>query len=327
MHRRSYELAIVVVNYQTPQLVIDCLESLLIDIDSSNAAVVVVDNRSGDNSADLIEEWLNRHGGERCHLIRSDTNNGFSSGNNIGIESVSADYFLLLNSDTIVRPNAIKILLDTAKNNAAVGLIGPRLEWADAKPQESCFRYHTPFSELIGSAKTSVVTKLLTRFVVPQQVSEMTQYYDWLSFACVLVRSDVFSRIGLMDDGYFMYFEDVEFCRRAVREGWRLMYQPAAHVVHLRGGSSPLKAMAKQRKRLPRYFYESRTRFFYQAYGRSGLLAANLLWTIGALIAVFRKLLSSSYIPDIAEKQWSDIWINFSNPLKHYVHPDDYDKT
>lgn len=323
--KNRYDLAIVIINFQTPELTINCLKSLRTEVQHLNACVVLVDNNSGDGSIEKIEQDIETLGfGEQLAVYRSPINGGFSAGNNLGIKAVQADYYLLTNSDTLIRKDALNILLATAKNNHKIGLLAPRLEWPDGAPQESCFKYHTPLSELIGSAKTGFITKLFKNKVVPQPVSDTSKNYDWVSFASVLVNAKVFENIELMDEGYFMYFEDVEFCHRAKQSGWEIMYEPSAHVVHLRGGSSPLKAQAKLRKRLPRYFYESRTRYFFQIYGRTGLLLANLLWTLGWIISSLRMKVSASYTSDTSEKQWRDIWINVLNPEKPYTHPDDY---
>lgn len=320
-----YELAIVIINFRTPELTVNCLKSISTEIQDLNSCVVLVDNNSADGSIDKIEQEIEGLAiRDKILVYHSPVNGGFSAGNNLGITAIAADYYLLTNSDTLIRKDALHTLLNTAKKNNKVGLLAPRLEWPDGIPQESCFKYHSPLSELIGSAKTGLITKLFKDKVVAQPASNVPDTYDWVSFASVLVNADVFKTIGLMDEYYFMYFEDVEFCHRAKQSGWEIMYEPSAHVVHLRGGSSPLKAQAKLRKRLPRYFYESRTRYFYQIYGRVGLLLANLLWTLGWIISSLRSIVSMSYTSDTSEKQWRDIWINFLNHEKPYIHPDDY---
>jgi GT2 family glycosyltransferase len=136
-----------------------------------------------------------------------------------------------------------------------------------------------------------------------------------------MIRREVIEQIGELDDGFFMYFEDVEFCFRARQAGWRILHEPAATVVHLHGGSSPLKARASRRKRLPRYYYESRTRYFYKLYGHLGLLAANCWWTLGWTISSFRSLLQKTYQSPACEAQWRDIWMNFWTPMAPYTHP------
>jgi N-acetylglucosaminyl-diphospho-decaprenol L-rhamnosyltransferase len=322
---KHYDLAIVVINFRTAELSVDCLKSIYQEIHNLNACVMLVDNCSGDGSIDsILHDISDLDFGKRLLVIRSPINGGFSAGNNLGIKAVQADHYLLTNSDTLIRKEALDILLKTAKTNPKIGLLGPRLEWPDGTPQECGFNYHSPWSELIGSAKTGLITRLLKDKVVARPSSDKSSAYDWVSFASVLIKADVFKDIGYMDEGYFMYFEDVEFCRRAKQAGWEIWQEPAAHIVHLRGGSSPVKAQAKLRKRLPRYYYESR--FFFQAYGRLGLLSANLLWTLGWTISSFRSLLSPAYRPDTSEQQWQDIWINFLNPLNPYIHPDNYGK-
>jgi len=321
----NYQLAVVIINYKTPEMLIDCLESLLPEMQGINAKIVVVDNFSQDNSLLLIQQWIDEKAvGDLVMLVASADNSGFSGGNNTGISAINAAYYLLLNSDTLVRKGAIALMLNAAVDHPEVGLISPRLEWPDATPQESCFRFHTPVSQLIGSANTGLITDLLKKYNVPYAVSNQLGFYDWTSFACVLVRAEVFKEVGLMDDGYFMYFEDVAFAYYAQQAGWKILNVPDAHVVHLRGGSSPLKSQAKLRKRLPRYYYESRTRFFYQVYGRFGLLLANMFWMLGYGVSLLRSLLSSSFVPSTSDCQWRDIWINFLNPLRAYIHPDNY---
>jgi hypothetical protein len=324
----NVELAVVIINYKTPNLVIDSLRTLLPELESLSAKVVTVDNNSADESVTILSNWIEENNAsDKVKLIASENNSGFSGGNNVGLKAIKADYYLLLNSDTLLRKGSIVKLLDTAKQNPDAGLISPRLEWKDETPQESCFRFHTPFSELISSAATSVVTRIFSSYIVAQPVVKNSDYYQWTSFACVLIRSEVLEHSGLMDDGFFMYYEDVEFCYRAKKNGWRILNVPEARVVHLRGGSSPVKSNKKLRKRLPRYYYESRTRYFYLVYGYSGLFAANALWSIGWLIALLRTSTSKSYELKISKYQWKDIWINFFTPLKQYIHPENYDKT
>jgi len=145
------KLAIVIINYRTPQLVIDCLESLITEIDFCNHKVVIVDNYSGDDSLEILNKAIiNNQWESWITLIASPVNGGFSAGNNIGLKAVEAEAYLLLNSDTIVRENAIKILLENLQTNPEVGIFSPRLEWLDATPQISCFNYHNPFSEMIN---------------------------------------------------------------------------------------------------------------------------------------------------------------------------------
>ena len=120
--------------------------------------------------------------------------------------------------------------------------------------------------------------------------------------------------VGPMDEGYFLYYEDVEYCWRARRAGWRIRQVRTARVLHLRGRSGEVVALSEARARLPRYYYSSRTRFLYQAYGRFGLIAANLLWYVGRAIKHLTRLLGRRIKP-MSEAEWVDIWTNVTRPL------------
>lgn len=309
-------LSVVIVNFRTPAYVTECLATLLPELKGLNAIVVVVDNHSEDDSMETIGRWLKERDGDGVvKLLNAASNNGFASGNNQGIRMVRARFYLLLNSDTLVRPGAVNALLDTASRFPEVGLFSPRLEWSDRIGQESCFRFHTPYSELISASKSGVFERVLPKYVIAIPVQETIIYPQWTSFACVLIRDEAIEKIGLLDEGYFMYFEDVEYCYRARQAGWGILHNPAARIVHLRGGSSPVKERTRQKRRLPKYFYESRTRLFYQLYGWPGLTAANLLWWLGRIVSKTRQLLGRSDKAAI-ERQWLDIWTNWLRPMK-----------
>ncbi len=320
------KVSIVIVNFQTPQLVVDCLDAL--DNEKSKDDqfnTFIVDNNSGDDSVKVLDAWINssRYTSQR-QLVAHTSNSGFSSGNNIGIKASTSKFVLLLNSDTIVRPGAIDLLVKTLQDNPQMGMASPRLEWPDGSPQESCFRFHRPINELIRSAATGPITRLFERYEVPLRVSDKVMYPEWTSFACVLIRRQVFEDIGLLDEEFFMYFEDVDFCKRAREAGWGIIHNPEAHVVHLRGGSSPVKSQTAKKKRLPRYFYESRSRYYHKHFGLFGLFRANIYWHLGWLVAMGRKLFSRNYQSTICKKQWRDIWTNFCKPAAPSIHPDNY---
>jgi N-acetylglucosaminyl-diphospho-decaprenol L-rhamnosyltransferase len=315
-------LAIIILIYRTPKLVIDCLASLEQEVQIDRDSVIVVDNASGDNSVELITQAIATHQWENwVKVIPSPINGGFSEGNNIGIKTVEADAYLLLNSDTIVRKGAISSLLKAMETHPEAGLISPRLEWPDSTPQISCFRYHSPMSELINSAATGLVTQLLQQCDVPIPVSNTPIEPQWTSFACVLVRREVIEQIGLMDEGYFMYYDDVDYCRRARNAGWKILHWPEARVVHLRGGSGSVKSDIATRKRPRPYLYASRSRYFAKLYGVLGLWFANFCWLVGRSISLSRELVKNKR-PHTCEYQAQDIWMNWQNPMKPPLLPE-----
>jgi len=297
-----HQLAIIILNYRTPGMVIECLQSLQAQVRADHR-VVVVDNCSGDDSADTIEAAIKEQGwNEWAQVERSPINGGFAAGNNVGIKSIDAEVYLLLNSDTIVREGAINTMLDTLATHPDVHMLGPQLEWIDGVYQVSTFRYRTPISELLYASSIGVFAKMFPSHVVARELHAWAKGIDWVSFACIAIRKEVFDKIGLLDERYFMYFEDMAFCRKATQAGFTIAYQPEAHVVHLRGGSSPVKEATKQRKRRPVYYANARSHYFRTFYGGLGHLAANLLWMIGYLFGALRGRTGA------VEKEWRDIW-------------------
>lgn len=307
-------LAIVLLNYRTPEMVVDCLQSMEGQLLEAER-VIVVDNASQDDSVAIISQAIASHGYQSwASLIESTGNHGFSAGNNVGILAIDAEAYFLLNSDTLVRPGAIAALREALASHPEVALFSPRLEWPDAASQRSVFRDPTPLSELERAAGTGPISRLLSRHIVAPPVVEEPVPFEWASFAAILIRREVFARIGLMDEGYFLYFEDIDFCRRARLAGFQSLHWPTAHIVHLRGGSGPVKESLAQRKRPPQYFYASRNRYFAKFYGRGGLICANLLWCLGRIVSGLRELVRNKK-PHLCEKEGRDLWHNLKQPV------------
>lgn len=301
-------LCIVIVNYRTPGLVLDLLDSLEGQVEAGLDEIVVVDNASGDGSPEQLERGIAARGMTRyCRVLRAEYNTGFAAGSNIGIRRVDANYYLLLNSDTLVRKGAVKALLSQMQEHPFVGIAGPRLESSDGRPQTSCFRDISPVSELLSAAKLGALNTLLHDFDVALPVSDEPCEAEWVSFACVLIRREVIEKVGLLDEGYFMYFEDSDYCRAARATGFRVWYFPDARVVHLRGGSSDDRRRMSERQRAPRHLYEARTRYLHKGYGAAGLMAANALWSVGRIVAWSREVVGQKK-PHTCEKQWLDNW-------------------
>lgn len=309
------QIAISIINYRTVALTIACIESVLADMGEIDGEIVVIDNASGDGSDALIASWIEDNPHQTpIRLIRSETNSGFSGGHNQGFTAVSANYYLVLNSDAALRPGFLSKILESAQNNPNAGLIAPRLEDEDGTVQTSCFKFHRPATEFIRGACSGPVTRLLDRWNLPLGPTPDPMHIEWASFACILVRSQMITDIGLMDEGYFLYFEDVELCLRARRAGWDLLYVPEARAIHHRGGSGPVKTLRKAHKQLPVYYWRSRTRYFTQAYGRIGPWVANFSWHAGRMLAYLRWLTGRRPYPTV-ENEAKDIWIGIRSPL------------
>lgn len=310
------ELAIVVLNYRTPALTVACLASLEAEIDHT-VRVLVVDNASGDDSVATIQSAIAQRGWSHwAQVLEAPVNGGFAAGNAIGIRAIHAEAYLLLNSDTVVRPQAVARLREALRLRPDVGLVGPALLKASGARATSSFREIAPTSELLRSASTGLLGRWLGRFEVALPHASHPTEPDWIAFACVLIRRAVIEQVGMLDDGYFMYFEDVDYCRRARAHGWSVLCWPDAEVTHFSGASSKVTATATQKARAPRYYYEARARYYAKFYGRRGLWLANGMWHLGRCISWTRERWGSG-VSQLREREAFDIWINALDPLGH----------
>ena len=215
----SPSLLVVIVNYRTAQLTINCLNSLVDEVKTlSNTQVVVVDNNSGDRSVEEIESVIQIEGwSDWATVMPCEHNGGFAFGNNQAIRPVlnsryPADYFLLLNPDTVVREQSLQALVNFMEEHAQVGIAGSRLEDPDGTPQCSAFRFHTLLSELDSALRLGIVSKLLAKWITAPPVATTPHQTDWVAGASMIIRQEVLEAVGLMDEEYFLYYEEVDFC-------------------------------------------------------------------------------------------------------------------
>lgn len=309
-------LLVVVLNYRTADLTIDCLRSLKDEVESlSGTHVVVTDNASNDGSVEKIRTAIHTNRwGSWVELKPLEQNGGFAFGNNAAIQPYLetgnlGPYVLLLNPDTVVRPGAIKALIDFMVQNPEVGIAGSRLEDPDGTPQHSAFRFISILSELDSSLRIGMVSKLLSRWVIAPPVSETPHQTDWVAGASMIIRREVFESIGLLDENYFMYFEEVDFCLNARRAGWTCWYVPQSRVVHYVGQSSGVTDTKAPPKRLPTYWFDSRRRYFLKNHSWLYAAFADAAWLIGFTLWRWRRLLQHK--PDLdPPKVWSDFLFN-----------------
>jgi len=286
------QLLIVIVNYRTAGLAIDCLISLAREMTAIDAKVVVVEADSGDGSEGVIREAIEANmWSSWCELQTLDRNGGFAFGNNLAISVLPElpPYVMLLNPDTVVRAGAVRALVEFMDANERVGIAGSRLEDPDGTPQRSAFRFPSVLSELEGGLRFGPASRLMERWVVAPPVPDHACAVDWVAGASMIIRREVFADIGVLDEQYFMYFEEVDFCLRASRAGWTCKYVPESRVVHLVGQSSGVTTKTDRPKRRPAYWFESRRRYFVKNHGRFYAAIADVAWTMGFTIWRFRR--------------------------------------
>lgn len=277
------KLLVVIVNYRTAGLTIDCLRSLAPEVGSLPGSTrgVVTDNLSGDDSVSRIRKAIDDNRWTWASVLPLPANGGFAYGNNAGIRPFlnaaedRPEYVLLLNPDTVLRAGAVCELVKFMDARLDVGLAGSRLEDPDGTPQVSAFRFHSIFSEFEHGIKLGPVSTMLARWRVAPPASDAPCPTDWVCGASVIIRREVLDHVGLLDERYFMYYEEVDFCLKAKRAGFPCWYVPASRVVHLVGSASEVSDARKHRKRRPAYWFESRRLYFTQNHGRLYALLAD----------------------------------------------------
>lgn len=299
---------VLIVNYRTAELVVDSLRALAPQRDALAGCVVkILDNASQDGSVDSLRAAIAREGwSDWAELIPLEENRGFAAGNNAGIRLAMAaadpaDYLLLLNPDTVMRPGAIAELVAFMDAHPTVGIAGAALETPSGELDRSAHRAPSALSELESSAQLALVTRLLRRHAVSPPRSDAAHSCDWVSGACMMIRREAIEDTGLMDEGFFLYFEEVDYCCRARAAGWAVWYVPESRVLHLEGASTGIRSVARRR---PGYWFDSRRRYFVKHHGIRGWIWADLLWTVGRTTYLLRRTLRLSRRSITADPKW-----------------------
>lgn len=240
-------LSIIIVNWNTRDLLAQCLESVAIATQNYSpnfAETIVVDNGSSDGSVAMIETdfpWV------RC--LQNQENIGFARANNQAIALNQSKYVLLLNSDTVVPPDALNQLYAFMEIHPDVAVVGPTLLNVDGSFQASYGQFPTVstyFWQLLGLASFFYGTHFPS---ASPENSQTTQDVDWIGGACLLCRRSALATVGLLDEQFFMYAEEMEWCYRFKQNGWRVCFLPQATIIHIGGGSSEIvrpKVLARQ---------------------------------------------------------------------------------
>lgn len=215
-------LSIVIVSYNTKELLRRCLESVIQDTE-----IIVVDNGSSDRSSEMVKKEF-----PEVELIKNKNNFGFAKANNQGIKIARGKYVLLLNSDTEVKPGTLERLMEFVGKHPKMGVVGLRLLNSDESIQQSVYHFPT----ILGAIREFWLGQ---KGVYEEYVPEGNQPVEVEAVvgAAMLIPKKVFDKVGLLDERYFMYFEDLDFCRRLKRAGLKVFYLPTAKIIHHHGAS------------------------------------------------------------------------------------------
>lgn len=307
-------LLVVVVNYRVTDLAIRCLRALAEEIGSvPGARVAVCENGTGPQAVRELRERIEAEGWSNWAYLREVyPNRGFTGGNNAVIREALGwpqppEYFLLLNADAFVRPGALVELVRFMDTHRRAGVAGSRIENPDGSRQCSPFRYLTCVSELDRGLRLGLVSRLLSPWTVASPAPESPAQAQWVSGASLMVRRQVFEQIGLLDEGLYTYFDDVDFCLRARRAGWEVWYVPSSRVSHLGGQSTGVGRERDRPKRLPAYWFLARRRYFLKNFGAVRAALADALFLVGFAFWRLRRRIQRKPDTDPPHMLWDSL--------------------
>lgn len=298
------KLLVVVLCYKVPDLTIDCLRSLEPEIARiPGARVAVCENGTGPEAAEQLRRAIDENGwGSWTDLTVVEINQGFCGGNNLVMRQALAsgdrpEYIVLLNADTIVREDSMKALVDFMDAHPRAGIAGSQLLSPEGEIQGSPFRTFGIGTELDRGLRLGMLSGLLGgRTDVDQSKPGR---YDWVSGASMILRSAMLDEIGLLDEGLYTYFDDIDIGLRARRAGWEVWYVPASKVIHLEGRSTGIPHSTPTiRKRRPAYWFQARRRFFLKNYGAAYTALVDAAYLAGYASWRIRRRLQGTEDPD-----------------------------
>lgn len=274
------DLSIIVVNWNVQALLRQCLQSVLTacqTVAPLTSEIIVVDSASTDGSAGMVQREF-----PQVRLIASEKNLGYAGGNNTGVTAAQGRYLLLLNPDTVVQPESLALMVNFLESHSQTGAVGPRLLWPDGTTQSSRRRFPTLgslFWESTLLGQWFPHNRYTQRYHLADCSPDQPQPVDWVVGAALMLRREVWQQVGPLDETFFMYFEETDWCRRAVQQGWEIYYLPAAQITHYEGKSSEQVVAARTLR-----FQRSKLRYTRKYFGSGwATLLKVFLWTTFAV--------------------------------------------
>jgi hypothetical protein len=270
-------LSIAIVSYHTRDLLARCLASIQDAPPAGSYEIIVLDNASGDGTVEML-----RAQDPDVRVIASDTNLGFAAGVNRALAQAQGETLVILNPDTEVRAGALDALAGFLRDHPEAGAVGPRLVGPAGELELSCHAFPSlgrALSGQLGLARLFPRSRLFGAYNMTWWDHAQARRVDWISGACLVVTRRAWDAVGPLDEGYFMYFEDVDWCRRLVPAGLQCWVLPAAEIMHHEAASwrqtGPPRVLASQRAAF---------RYFRKHHGRPAEITLRLMTGLGALL-------------------------------------------
>lgn len=294
------DVSVVIVNWNTRDLLQQTLQTLYQATHNTTFETIVVDNGSTDGSTELVrQEW------KQAHLIALPENRGFAVGNNIGFKHCCGRYILLLNSDTIVLPNTLYGMACFLDAHPDTGCVGCRHLNPDGSLQRSIDNFPSLLNDFLSYTELHRIPLLQTflqrRFAWWSDHNTVREV-NWVNGACMMVRCEVLAQVGGLDEGYFIYAEEIDWCYRMHNAGWRIYFTPEAEVIHI--GGQAMNRVADKRIVLK---YKGQYRFYRKHYSVWKYLVLRIMVSIIAILRIVVLLILSS-LSLLGKSTNSDRW-------------------
>ena len=300
----TLDVSIIIVSWNTKELLIDCLSSIEGNVTGVNYEVIVVDNASTDGSQEAVEEKF-----PNVKLIKSEKNNGFSVGNNIGLSQSNGRYLYLVNSDVIIKKECVKNLFDFMEQNRQVGMAGPKVYRYNGNLQPTCKRLPTLGRFLFQALRLNDLFPKVGAFseihLNYAESDEVKTDVEILNGTFWVVKREAFDQVGGLDDRFFMYGEDIDWSKRFIDMGWQLAFVPNAEAIHVGRASSsndPVRFLVEREK--------SQVLYWKKYKGLYGVICCRLIIFIHHLFRVIPRCVQYLIKPSLREKIGLEIRCN-----------------
>lgn len=283
------KISVIIVSYNTEELLESCLSSLFKHTQNIQTELIVVDNASSDGSVKMVRKKF-----PKIILIENKENQGFAVGNNLGLQKASGDYLLLLNSDTRFVDNSILRMIEYMDQNPKVGISSCQLIYEDGEIQPSGGFFPNlwrVFAWMFFLDDLPIVNQFIRsfhphapKFYTKDDWYKSAHLQDWVTGAFFLMRREVVEQLGPLDENFFMYVEEMEYCYRARQLGWQVSYTPVTKIIHLGGRSGTQKGVLVGEYKGLKYFYAKHKSpvemFFFSIFLKVGAILRILLFGI-----------------------------------------------
>ena len=269
VEKHILDLSIIIVNWNVRDMLAECLRSVEAYHGALEIEIIVVDSASTDDSVPMIERDF-----PGVKLLAQSENVGFVRGNNIGLKAAAGRYLMLLNPDTVVHPFAVNKLVQYLEENPKIGIVGAHTLNTDGTHQSTRRRFPTLFTGMVESTWLQEILpdEMLNRFYVRDLPDDGTYEVDWVQGSALMARREVYAQIGGLDTAYTMYFEELDWCKRAKNAGWGVVYVGEAYITHHGGGSA---GQVQTRKHV--HFQHSKLKYFRKFHGLPAALLLRLV--------------------------------------------------